>query len=799
MQQGQPSANGLEISGRTDDSTPGASPRTGPSPQFPPRVGDQAPPPRAIGPFASFALAMSTICILAGGITSFPQGFCGVGGASVGLGWPLWCLFSLAIALTMGQVASAFPRAGGPCEWAAELGGRGWGWVAGCFNLAALVTGLAAVNVGLCQFVINSLARILAYDPAALPDWVLGGAVLVATASQAFINHRGIRLTTRLTNLSGYLIVAVVVVLTGLLLVCTVVSGAALSPGRLLEFRNFSGPAGGGVWPATESLAWLFALGLLLPAYTITGFDASAQTAEETAAPEVNVPRAMWQAVLVSGLAGWVLLSAVVLAAPDMAAAAAAGEQSFFWIIRAATPNWTHGILYTGIGAAQYFCGLASVTAASRLTWAMARDGGLPFARRLRRVGTHLTPSAAIWAVGTVAVAFALFIPYSAVASVCAVFFYIGYVVPTACGLATYGRWPWTGPWHLGRWYPPLAVMGVLGCAALILLGMQPPNEVAVWVVGAMVIGLLALWFGYFRMSFRDEVTRALGKLTAFRDRHDVTATPLGGGLTNRNYRIDVGGESYVLRIAGAGAEELLIDRPRELAAALAAAAAGVAADVVEHLSDHSVLVTRFVRGKPLTAESLRQAEGLRRVAGVLRRYHDHPAVAGVGPFSAFEVVRYYYGRSRDKGVTLPADLDQALQVLRRIEDEARTADAHCLCHNDLLLGNFIDEGHALRIIDWEYAGLGDRFFDLGNFAAHNELSEAEEEHLLECYFGQARPEDLRRLRLMRLVSDLREATWGYLQSATSSLHEPKYYQDYGRRFLDQFLARLQTAGVTGP
>src|SRR5262249_7625205 len=156
----------------------------------------------------------------------------------------------------------------------------------------------------------------------------------------------------------------------------------------------------------------------------------------------------------------------------------------------AATPRWTHGILYTGVAAAQYCCGLACVTAASRLTWAMARDGGLPGARRLRRIGRHRTPSVAIWTVAAVTVLFALSCPSSAIAAVSAVFFYIAYVIPTTCGLLSYGRWPRVGPWQLGRWYPPLAVACVLGCAGLIVLGMQPPNQVVLWVVGATAIAL---------------------------------------------------------------------------------------------------------------------------------------------------------------------------------------------------------------------------------------------------------------------------------------------------------------------
>jgi thiamine kinase-like enzyme len=121
-----------------------------------------------------------------------------------------------------------------------------------------------------------------------------------------------------------------------------------------------------------------------------------------------------------------------------------------------------------------------------------------------------------------------------------------------------------------------------------------------------------------------------------------------------------------------------------------------------------------------------------------------------------------------------------------------------------LLLGNFIDAGTALKIIDWESAGLGDRFFDLGNFAAHNELSEDQERLLLAYYFGEARPADLHRLRLMRLVSDLREATWGYLQSAISPLYNPQHYRDYGRRFLDRVLSapaakEVASSAVLGP
>src|SRR4029079_11492089 len=121
---------------------------------------------RRMSAFSNFALSLSIICILAGGVTSFHLGFCSVGGWAVGLGGPLGCLFSFVVALTMGQVASAFPTAGGLYHWAAILGGRGWGWVTAWFNLLGLVTVLAAINVGAYQFVLGAFFADVTLEPA---------------------------------------------------------------------------------------------------------------------------------------------------------------------------------------------------------------------------------------------------------------------------------------------------------------------------------------------------------------------------------------------------------------------------------------------------------------------------------------------------------------------------------------------------------------------------------------------------------------------------------------------------------
>src|SRR5437764_4790944 len=152
---------------------------------------------RRMDAFSNYAISLSIICILAGGVTSFQVGFCSVGGASIGLGWPLVCAFSLVVALTMGQVASAFPTAGGLYHWSSILGGRGWGWVTAWFNLAGLVTVLAAINVGTYIYARGALDSHLGRTSTAGGMAGVVPGVLLITASQAMFNHLGIRLTTR--------------------------------------------------------------------------------------------------------------------------------------------------------------------------------------------------------------------------------------------------------------------------------------------------------------------------------------------------------------------------------------------------------------------------------------------------------------------------------------------------------------------------------------------------------------------------------------------------------------------------
>ncbi len=284
-----------------------------------------------------------------------------------------------------------------------------------------------------------------------------------------------------------------------------------------MTFTDYSGPRGGDVWPRTGNLAWLFLLGFLLPAYTVTGFDASAHTAEETIGTSHHVPRGIVRSVAVSGVCGWIMLAAVILAVPDMDEAAAQGGNSFHWIAENVLPAGLWRLLAAGIVIAQFFCGLATVTSASRMAYAFARDGGLPYSEIVRHVSPRFrTPAVAIWSVALLSVAFVVHTgTYSTITGACTIFLYISYVIPTLLGLFAYGRsWTQMGPWSMGgAMYRTLAVLSILGCGLILLVGVQPPNEQNLWTVPGAFVLTAVLWFAYERSHFRGPPASLLNRL----------------------------------------------------------------------------------------------------------------------------------------------------------------------------------------------------------------------------------------------------------------------------------------------
>ena len=241
---------------------------------------------------------------------------------------------------------------------------------------------------------------------------------------------------------------------------------------------------------------------------------------------------------------------------------------------------------------------------------------------------------------------------------------------------------------------------------------------------------------------------------------------PLDGGITNRNYRLRLGGEDLVLRICDRGAEVLGIDRITEEIASRRAAAEKIAPPVVAFLDDVPALVTRWLPGGGLTPEEVRSREILRQVTRLLHRLHSCPALP-----TSFDVFRLVE-RQRDLAAVLPENYERITALAGRIE-AALTGPEHepVPCHNDLLTANFVRDGGRVCIVDWEYAGMNDRYFDLGNLSVNNGFGPDEDRALLELYFGE--PATERRsaaLALMRLVSDMREAMWGAVQQGRSTL-----------------------------
>jgi thiamine kinase-like enzyme len=241
----------------------------------------------------------------------------------------------------------------------------------------------------------------------------------------------------------------------------------------------------------------------------------------------------------------------------------------------------------------------------------------------------------------------------------------------------------------------------------------------------------------------------------------------LGGGITKHNFRVDVDGGSYVLRLAGPATALLGIDRAVEHEASLAAAAVGVGPDVVAFVEPEGYLVTRFIEGSIVPFERMREAESIQRVANALRAVHRGPSLPG--RFISFRVVEDFRSTAFAHGASVPSSYVWARQVARRVE-RARGVFPERPCHNDLLNANLIDDGSRIRIVDWEYAGMGDVFFDLANFSINHGFDRDDRRALLAAYVGTVRGDDERALELMLFMSDFREAMWGVVQGAVSEL-----------------------------
>ncbi len=261
----------------------------------------------------------------------------------------------------------------------------------------------------------------------------------------------------------------------------------------------------------------------------------------------------------------------------------------------------------------------------------------------------------------------------------------------------------------------------------------------------------------------------------------EVAVESLAGGITNANFKVDLGTEQLVVRVPGKNTELLGINRASEVAANRIAAAIGVAPEIVAVDEKTGCIVTRFVEGRTIPMAELATEPTLREVIATLVRVHRAGSLEV--NFDHFQIIRAYHDEARRRGVSEPFDYAEASAVLSRIE-AARPFRPQVLGHNDLLNANLLHDG-SVRILDWEYAGMADPYFDLANFSVNNELGSERDRAILGHYFGSADSAKLATLALMKLVSELREAMWGVVQLAVSELDVDfvAYATERGERF----------------
>ena len=425
---------------------------------------------RHMSGFSNFAVSFTIISILSGCLTLYGFGLNTGGPAVIVWGWPFVGLMTLFVALAMAEVCSSFPTAGGLYYWSAKLAKKNsaaWSWFTGWFNFLGQVAVTAGIDFGAAFFLNAFLDLQFGFDTRPWHTILLFGIILLV---HGLLNQFGVRIVALLNDISVWWHVIGVAVIVGVL--AFVPDDHQSASFVFTEFVNNTG------W---QSSLYVALIGLLLAQYTLTGYDASAHMTEETKDASVAGPRGIVMSVVVSVIAGWVLLVGLTFAIQSYDNAVAApdtGVPPAQIFIDAVGETGGKLLLLIAIGA-QLFCGMASVTANSRMIFAFSRDGALPASNFWHRInGRTRTPTNAIWlAAGG---AFVLGLPYlwnvtayAAVTSIAVIGLYIAYVLPTFLRLRQ-GEAFDRGPWHLGRWSRPIGIIAVAWVAFITVLFMLP-------------------------------------------------------------------------------------------------------------------------------------------------------------------------------------------------------------------------------------------------------------------------------------------------------------------------------------
>jgi amino acid transporter len=495
---------------------------------------------REMGGFSNFAISFSIISILTGAVLLFGYGLKFSGPIVNSVGWPLVSAFTLCVAASMAELASAYPTAGGLYFWAFRLGGRTWAWVTAWLNMVGQVTITAGINVAAAIYLIGAASRILGL-PASAPvplfgsptNWYFQVFVMVLImVPQVLINVFGIRLAARLSDVSVWWHVGGVLVMAGLLIVF---GHHHASPGFLLQavttvnpLEASSADLGRGVpepalvvgdfkvpsplFAMIPGLADLyraapfglvFVLALLQAQWTYTGYDASAHVAEETIMARRNSAWGVFLSVAVSAVVGYVMLLILTWSIPRGDIATTANDAyPVLYIAYQNLPGALADLLAIIIGGAMWLCGLASITSMARMWYAFARDDGMPGSAWLKRVSPrHRTPVWAIVVTSGLSVLICLYAAaYFVVTSISTITLYLAYVIPIFLNLRNKRRrageftTPATAPWSLGRWGPAVNAVAIGWVVLIAVVFSLPPNELVLWTMLLLAAGLALYW-----------------------------------------------------------------------------------------------------------------------------------------------------------------------------------------------------------------------------------------------------------------------------------------------------------------
>lgn len=456
---------------------------------------------RSMSGFTNFAISFTIISVLAGSLTLFGFGLNAAGPNAMTLGWPIVSVFSLIVAAAMAEISSAYPTAGGLYYWASKLGGAGWGWFTAWFNVIGQIAVTAGIDYGLALFVDALLNQFIP----AIPTSGMAGSITtliiyaVILLSQAYINSRGIHLVSLLNNVSAWWHIGGVILIVGILLFFAPHHQNSMS---FMFNTRFTG-TGFPYW-------YGFALGLLLASYTFTGYDASAHVSEETEGAELSAPKGIMMSVLVSAIAGYLLLIGLLVAMPDLTKTLGATNPVLF-ILNTRLGSTLGTLLFLIAIVAQYFCGTASITSNSRTLFAFARDNGLPGSKFLYKLNSRHVPFNALMV--SITAAFVLALPalfstvvYTAVTSIAVIGLYIAYVIPVFLRNIHRDRFQ-PGPWTLGRWSKPIgwvSIVWVIFASVLFILPVQAPITLANFnFTGIVFLAVWALLIPWYLISVR--------------------------------------------------------------------------------------------------------------------------------------------------------------------------------------------------------------------------------------------------------------------------------------------------------